>query len=115
MILPDGTSYPLKGNLTAAEPRVEPTTGMVTLRISFANPDHRLLPGLYVEVDLPQARADNAILVPQSAVMRNSKGEPSVWVVSDGKVRSEEHTSELQSLMRISYADFCLKKKKIHK
>src|SRR3546814_16492697 len=59
---------------------------MVTLRISFANHDHRLLPGLYVEVDLPQARADNAILVPQSAVMRNSKGEPSVWVVSDGKV-----------------------------
>src|SRR3546814_6111193 len=32
-----------------------------------------------------------------------------------GKVRSEEHTSELQSLMRISYAVFCLKKKKIHK
>src|SRR3546814_6428646 len=29
--------------------------------------------------------------------------------------RSEEHTSELQSLMRISYAVFCLKKKKIHK
>src|SRR3546814_6461210 len=28
--------------------------------------------------------------------------------------RSEEHTSELQSLMRISYAVFCLKKKKIH-
>src|SRR3546814_2654150 len=32
-----------------------------------------------------------------------------------GEVRSEEHTSELQSLMRISYAVFCLKKKKIHK
>src|SRR3546814_3169596 len=30
----------------------------------------------------------------------------------DHKVRSEEHTSELQSLMRISYAVFCLKKKK---
>src|SRR3546814_6604741 len=30
----------------------------------------------------------------------------------DGSVRSEEHTSELQSLMRISYAVFCLKKKK---
>src|SRR3546814_7342914 len=30
------------------------------------------------------------------------------------KMRSEEHTSELQSLMRISYAVFCLKKKKIH-
>src|SRR3546814_6666174 len=30
-----------------------------------------------------------------------------------GQIRSEEHTSELQSLMRISYAVFCLKKKKI--
>lgn len=92
MILPDGTTYPLKGNLTAAEPRVEPTTGMVTLRISFANPDKRLLPGLYVEVDLPQATAENAILVPQSAVMRNSKGEPSVWVVSNDKVEQRPLT-----------------------
>lgn len=92
MILPDGTTYPLKGNLTAAEPRVEPMTGMVTLRISFANPDHKLLPGLYVEVDLPQATADNAILVPQSAVMRNSKGEPSVWVVSNDKVEQRPLT-----------------------
>src|SRR3546814_4846880 len=32
-----------------------------------------------------------------------------------GKVRSEEHTSELQSIMRISYAVFCLKKKNKHK
>src|SRR3546814_5164631 len=38
----------------------------------------------------------------------------SAWVlVSAGGDRSEEHTSELQSLMRISYAVFCLKKKKI--
>src|SRR3546814_3922609 len=34
-------------------------------------------------------------------------------VVDDSAVRSEEHTSELQSLMRISYAVFCLKKKKM--
>src|SRR3546814_4232862 len=33
-------------------------------------------------------------------------------LVSAYELRSEEHTSELQSLMRISYADFCLKKKK---
>src|SRR3546814_9231157 len=36
-------------------------------------------------------------------------------VISLGKIRSEEHTSELQSLMRISYAVFCLKKKKMIK
>src|SRR3546814_5316057 len=35
-------------------------------------------------------------------------------LVSIGSRRSEEHTSELQSLMRISYAVFCLKKKKVH-
>src|SRR3546814_3331044 len=35
-----------------------------------------------------------------------------VLVESDFNIRSEEHTSELQSLMRISYAVFCLKKKK---
>src|SRR3546814_1834180 len=33
----------------------------------------------------------------------------------DGRMRSEEHTSELQSLMRLSYAVFCLKKKKTNK
>src|SRR3546814_13987594 len=37
------------------------------------------------------------------------------WVSGGGGVRSEEHTSELQSLMRISYAVFCLKKKKQRK
>src|SRR3546814_7524548 len=43
----------------------------------------------------------------------NSQFEPKLsW--SDLEWRSEEHTSELQSLMRISYAVFCLKKQKIH-
>src|SRR3546814_9011841 len=38
----------------------------------------------------------------------------SIWVALTGDARSEEHTSELQSLMRISYAVFCLKKKNKH-
>lgn len=86
MILPDGATYALKGDLKAAEPRVEPTTGMVTLRIAFANPESLLLPGLYVEVELPQSVVENAVLVPQSAVMRDTKGNASVWVVEDGKI-----------------------------
>src|SRR3546814_4879583 len=36
------------------------------------------------------------------------------WPITPKPIRSEEHTSELQSLMRISYAVFCLKKKKTH-
>ncbi|MFC3181603.1 efflux RND transporter periplasmic adaptor subunit [Cypionkella sinensis] len=84
MILPNGTTYGQKGKLQAAEPQVEPTTGMITLRISFANPDFYLLPGLYVEVELPQATEKNAILVPQSAVMRDTTGGANVWIVEGG-------------------------------
>ncbi|WP_266064458.1 efflux RND transporter periplasmic adaptor subunit [Brucella intermedia] len=86
LVMPDGQIYPLRGDLKAAEPRVEPTTGMVTLRISFENPDHLLLPGLYVEVELPQDIIKNAILLPQSSVMRDTKGNASVWVIEGGKV-----------------------------
>src|SRR3546814_8274036 len=46
----------------------------------------------------------------------NSSRSPPIAIISPGPVtRSEEHTSELQSLMRISYAVFCLKKKKTKK
>src|SRR3546814_5253568 len=47
----------------------------------------------------------------REGVMYN--GRPASEVRSRGAMRSEEHTSELQSLMRISYAVFCLKKKNI--
>ncbi|MGI2036076.1 efflux RND transporter periplasmic adaptor subunit [Rhizobium panacihumi] len=92
LVLPDGTTSSVTGNLTAAEPKVEPTTGMVTLRISFENPGQLLLPGLYVEVELPQAEAKNAILVPQSAVMRKTNGSPFAWIVADGKVEQRNLT-----------------------
>jgi len=86
LILPDGSGYDSKGDLRAAEPKVEPTTGMVTLRVSFANPSKKLLPGLYVEVELPQKTIANAIRVPQSAVMRKPDGSAYVWIVENGKV-----------------------------
>lgn len=86
LILPTGEHYPLRGELRAAEPQVEPTTGMITLRISFPNPQHLLLPGLYVEVILPQAEEKDVYLVPQSAVMRDTQGTPHAWVVENDTV-----------------------------
>src|SRR3546814_3357136 len=53
----------------------------------------------------------SSISSPSSVRIRPEKF-PKTWWVSE-PLRSEEHTSELQSLMRISYAVFCLKKKKI--
>jgi len=86
LILPTGDEYPVKGELRAAEPQVEPTTGMITLRIAFPNPDKLLLPGLYVEVVLPQIEEKGVYLVPQSAVMRDQRGVPHAWVVENGTV-----------------------------
>lgn len=86
LTLADGSIYPAKGKLAAAEPQVEPTTGMVTLRMSYPNPDHMLLPGMYVEVDLPQAMAKGAVAVPQNTVMRDRTGGAFVWIVEDSKV-----------------------------
>src|SRR3546814_2806645 len=54
-----------------------------------------------------------SVNVPSSASAVRSKSAPPVVSCRRGAVRSEEHTSELQSLMRISYAVFCLKKKKL--
>lgn len=86
LVLADKTVYPLTGKLTAAEPQVNPTTGMVTLRMSFPNPDGLLLPGMYVQVELPLAVAKDAVAVPQQAVMRDRNGVPNVWVVGAGDV-----------------------------
>src|SRR3546814_6993649 len=47
----------------------------------------------------------------QHGALLDHRASLSIWGVLDGRRRSEEHTSELQSLMRISYAVFCLKKK----
>src|SRR3546814_1577618 len=49
-----------------------------------------------------------------SLVSGQPLSDPAGYCVRGGLGRSEEHTSELQSLMRIPYAVFCLKKKKIH-
>src|SRR3546814_10583534 len=46
--------------------------------------------------------------------MKAKAVDKAFWKFKTGLSRSEEHTSELQSLMRISYAVFCLKKKKTH-
>lgn len=86
LILPTGGAFQHKGKLRAAEPQVEPMTGMITLRVTFDNPEHTLLPGLYVEVELPQAVAEGAYLVPQNAVIRDTTGAAHAWVVEDGKV-----------------------------
>ena len=85
--LADGTVFDQVGQLTAAEPVVNPLTGVVVLRISFANPDKLLLPGMFVQAEMPTGQAKNAFLVPQEGVARNRRGQPTALVVGeDGTV-----------------------------
>lgn len=87
--LGDGTIYPLMGRLTAADAAVDQTTGAVTLRAVFPNPDKLLLPGMYVRAMVSQGVPRSGLLVPQQAVSRDPKGQATVLVVDpQGKAQS---------------------------
>lgn len=82
LTLEDGSEYPLQGSLEFSEVSVDQATGSVILRAVFANPDHLLLPGIFVHARLPQGVAEQAILAPQVGVTRDLKGQPTALVVT---------------------------------
>jgi membrane fusion protein (multidrug efflux system) len=93
LLLEDGTIYPRAGRLLFSDITVDPTTGMVTLRAEFPNPDDLLLPGMFAHARLEQAVDSNAITVPQRGVTYGADGKPSVMVVTpDNKVEARTVT-----------------------
>ncbi len=88
LTLDDGSIYPLKGKLQFTDVTVDPTTGAVRLRAIFPNPQGILLPGLYVRATINEGVDPHGILVPQLAVGRNPKGEPTVLVVDNQNMAS---------------------------
>ena len=86
--LEDGTTYGQKGKLELTDVTVDQSTGAVTLRAVFPNPDGVLLPGMYVRAIVAEGVANGVILAPQQGVSRNEKGEPTAFVVdADGKAQ----------------------------
>jgi membrane fusion protein (multidrug efflux system) len=65
---------------------VDPTTGSVNLRIVFPNPDHILLPGMYVRAVVEEGVTDHAVLAPQQGVTHDAKGNPIAWVVGSSEI-----------------------------
>ena len=85
--LEDGTTYTHEGRLEFSEVSVDQTTGSVTLRAVFPNPEHNLLPGMFVHARLAAGVNANAILAPQQGVTRDLKGQPTALIVDkDNKV-----------------------------
>ena len=88
LLLEDGSEYPLDGTLEFRDVTVDPTTGTVTLRAVFPNPDSILLPGMFVRAVVREGIDKQAILIPQSTVSRDPKGNALTLVVDgDGIVR----------------------------
>ncbi len=81
LIHEDNTIYPEEGSLEVSDVTVNISTNSVTVRAIFPNPRGELLPGLFVRARLEEGSSPEAILVPQLAVSRNSKGEPTTMVV----------------------------------
>jgi membrane fusion protein (multidrug efflux system) len=83
--LEDGTDYGAKGKVEFSEVVVDQTTGTVTVRAVFPNPQGLLLPGMFVRASFAQSIDNNAILVPQQAVARTAKGDATVFVLNGDK------------------------------
>jgi len=82
--LEDGSMYNLKGALQFTEVTEDESTGTVLLRATFPNPDHFLLPGMYVHAVLSQGVRQNGIVVPQQAVSHNTHGDATVILLGSG-------------------------------
>jgi membrane fusion protein, multidrug efflux system len=82
--LPDGSDYGFSGTVEFSQVIVDQSTGTVTIRARFANPQGILLPGMYVTAQFAQAVQTDAILVPQQAVSRDPQGNATLFVVGPG-------------------------------
>jgi membrane fusion protein (multidrug efflux system) len=81
LMLEDNIRYEQAGKLQFAEVTVDSGTGSVTLRAVFPNPQHTLLPGMFVHEQLQEGVNEQGLLVPQRAITRNSLGDATTMVV----------------------------------
>ncbi len=90
----DGITYPQSGTLQFSDVTVDQTTGSITLRALFPNPDGTLLPGMFVRASLDEGTNPNALLVPQQGITRTPRGDATAMVVGkDEKVEVRQVTT----------------------
>ncbi|GLK45349.1 MULTISPECIES: efflux RND transporter periplasmic adaptor subunit [Novosphingobium] len=95
LMLDGGIRYPQAGTVQFSEVTVDQTTGTVTLRARFPNPDGILLPGMFVTAMFDQASDPNAFLIPQNAVQRDFDGSAFVMLVgADNKAQRRKVTAD---------------------
>lgn len=91
LVTSDGIKFPQSGTLEFSDVTVDQTTGSITLRAIFPNPDHTLLPGMFVRARLQEGTKPTALLVQQQGVTRTPRGDATVLVVgADNKVETRQ-------------------------
>ncbi len=94
LLMQNGSAYAQTGTLEFSDVSVDETTGSITLRAIFPNPDNRLLPGMFVRARLDEGTNPTALLVPQQGVTRSPTGQATALVVgADNKVESRNITA----------------------
>ncbi|MCG7779400.1 multidrug efflux RND transporter periplasmic adaptor subunit AcrA [Lelliottia amnigena] len=94
LVTNDGSKFAQEGTLEFSDVTVDQTTGSITLRAIFPNPDHTLLPGMFVRARLEEGINPTALLVPQQGVTRTPRGDASALVVgADDKVEMRQITA----------------------
>ena len=94
LVTSDGIKFPEAGTLEFSDVTVDQTTGSITLRAIFPNPNHTLLPGMFVRANLEEGTNPTALLVPQQGVTRTPRGDASVLVVgAEDKVETRNITA----------------------
>lgn len=83
LTLEDSSDYGYEGQLKMQEVAVDASTGAVTLRAEFPNPEGLLLPGMFVRTSITEAVDENAILVPQQGIYHSATGDTYAYVISD--------------------------------
>jgi membrane fusion protein (multidrug efflux system) len=91
--LADDTPYVHGGTLDFSDSAVDPATGTVSLRAVLPNPEHLLLPGMFVNLQLTLGQLENAITLPQACLERDTTGAYVLLVNGEGKVEQRRVTT----------------------
>ena len=86
VVLPGGKPYDRLGTLDFSDVVVNATTGAVNLRAQVPNPQHQLLPGMYVSLNVDLGQRNGVFAIPQQAIQRDTAGAYAMVVAQDGKV-----------------------------
>lgn len=93
ILLENGERYAHPGTFKFADVTVDPSTGSFSLRVLVPNPDHLLMPGMYVRAVITPAVVQNAVLAPQQGITHDPKGNATAMVLQpDGTVARREVT-----------------------